>query len=85
MSESWRISQSSRAGVTDEEIGKCFQRNSSFSKPPSASTPFLADHIVSILDDQLIMVADQTELSTTMMIITLTRIRMIGRTSILQI
>ena len=47
--------------------------------------PFVADHIVSILDDQLIMVIDQTELSTTMMIITLTRIRMIGRTSILQI
>ena len=51
----------------------------------SASMPYLADHIVSILDDQLIMVIDQTELSTTMMIITLTRIRMIGRTSILQI
>ena len=51
----------------------------------SASMPILADHIVGILDDQLIMVADQTELSTTMMIITLTRIRMIGRTSILQI
>ena len=83
MSESWRISQSSRAGVTDEEIGKCFSKK--FSKPPSASMPFLADHIVSILDDQLIMVIDQTELSTTMMIITLTRIRMIGRTSILQI
>ena len=47
--------------------------------------PFLADHFVSILDDQLIMVIDQTELSTTMMIITLTRISMIGRTSMLQI
>ena len=85
MSESWRISQSLRAGVTDEEIGKCFSNKSFFSKPPSASMPFLADHIVSILDDQLIMVIVQTELSTTMMIITLTRISMIGRTSILQI
>ena len=85
MSESWRISQSLRAGVADEEIGKCFSKKSFFSKPPSASMPFLADHIVSILDDQLIMVIDQTELSTTMMIITLTRISMIGRTSILQI
>ena len=62
-----------------------FQRNPFFSKPPSASVPFLADHFVSILDDQLTMVTDQTELSTTMMIITLTRISMIGRTSILQI
>ena len=85
MSESWRISQSLRAGVTDEEIGECFSKKSFFSKPPSASMPFLADHFVSVLDDQLIMVIDQTELSTTMMIITLTRISMIGRTSILQI
>ena len=73
------------AGVTDEEIGECFSKKSFFSKPPSASVPFLADHFVSILDDQLIIVIVQTELSTTMMIITLTRISMIGRTSILQI
>ena len=86
MSENWRISQSSRAGVRDEEIGECFF----FFKEiiilqTSASMPFVADHIVSILDDQLLMVIDHTELSTTMMIITLTRISMIGRTSILQI
>ena len=30
LSETWRISQSLRAGVTDEEIGKCFSKKSFF-------------------------------------------------------
>ena len=34
LSETWRISQSLRAGVTDEEIGKCFSKKSYSFKPP---------------------------------------------------